>query len=66
MSQPYVSVAFVNRNDNYGGDLAARIEKFIGYYSDYARRWPGLFEFVICDWRSSTRPSAPTGCICLG
>ena len=49
MSQPYVSVAFVNRNDNYGGDLAARIEKFIGYYSDYARRWPGLFEFVICD-----------------
>lgn len=50
MSQPYVSVAFVNRNDNYGGDLAARIEKFISYYSDYARRWPGLFEFVICDW----------------
>jgi hypothetical protein len=48
--KPYVSVAFVNRNDGYGGDLEARIEKFIAYYARYAARWPGLFEFVICDW----------------
>lgn len=48
--RPYVSVAFTNRNDGYGGDLAARIDKFIDYYAMYARRWPGLFEFVICDW----------------
>jgi hypothetical protein len=48
--RPYVSVAFTNRNDGYGGDLAARIDKFIDYYAMYVRRWPGLFEFVICDW----------------
>lgn len=48
--RPYVSVAFTNRNDGYGGDLAARIGKFIDYYAFFARRWPGLFEFVICDW----------------
>ena len=50
MSAPYVSVAFVNRNDGYGGDLDSRIAKFIEYYARYAREWPGLLEFVICDW----------------
>lgn len=50
MTQPYVSVAFVNRNDGYGGDLEQRIAKFIEYYARYAREWPGLIEFVICDW----------------
>jgi hypothetical protein len=49
-ARPYVSFAFVNRNDGYGGDLEQRIAKFIEYYAVYARRWPGLFEFVICDW----------------
>lgn len=49
-ARPYVSFAFVNRNDGYGGDLERRIAKFIEYYAWYARRWPGLFEFVICDW----------------
>ena len=48
--QPYVSVAFVNRNDGYGGDLEERIAKFIAYYARYARLWPGLIEFVIVDW----------------
>lgn len=49
-ARPYVSVAFTNRNDGYGGDLNARIEKFIDYYAMFAQRWPGVFEFVICDW----------------
>jgi hypothetical protein len=49
-SDPYVSIAFVCRNDGYGGDLEARIEKFIEYYGFHARRNPGLYEFVICDW----------------
>jgi hypothetical protein len=48
--QPYVSVAFVNRNDGYGGDLEERIAKFITYYARYTRLWPGLIEFVIVDW----------------
>jgi hypothetical protein len=48
--KPYVSVAFVNRNDGYGGDLEERIAKFIDYYARYARMWPGLIEFVIVDW----------------
>ncbi|MBM3645701.1 MAG: hypothetical protein FJX02_15360 [Alphaproteobacteria bacterium] len=47
---PYVSVAFVNRNDGYGGDLELRMARFIEYYAPYTRRWPGLFEFVVCDW----------------
>jgi len=47
---PYVSVAFVNRNDGYGGDFETRMGKFIEYYSAFVQRWPGLFEFVICDW----------------
>jgi hypothetical protein len=49
-TRPYVSFAFVNRNDGYGGDLEERIAKFINYYARYARKWPGLFEFVIVDW----------------
>ena len=49
-AKPYVSVAFVNRNDGYGGDLEERIAKFIDYYAYYARMWPGLFEFVVVDW----------------
>jgi GT2 family glycosyltransferase len=54
---PYVSIAFVCRNDGYGGDLEARIEKFIAYYGYYAKRHPGLYEFVICDWNPpATRP----------
>ena len=49
-ADPYVSVAFVNRNDGYGGDLELRMARFIEYYAPYTRRWPGLFEFVVCDW----------------
>lgn len=47
---PYISVAFTNRNDGYGGDLERRIDTFIKYYAHYVEKWPGLFEFVICDW----------------
>lgn len=55
---PYVSVAFCNRNDNYGGDQIARIEKFIEYYEHFVNRLPDLFEFVICDWNPPPdRPS---------
>lgn len=55
--KPYVSVAFVNRNDGYGGDFEERVSKFIDYYAHYSARWPDLFEFVICDWNPpSDRP----------
>ncbi len=53
-SVPYVSIAFVNRNDGYGGDLEERISKFIDYYARYTDRWPDLFEFVIVDWNPPT------------
>lgn len=56
-STPYISVAFCNRNDNYGGDQTLRINKFIDYYAHFAQKWPGLFEFVICDWNPpASRP----------
>ena len=48
--RPYLSIAFTNRNDGYGGDLERRVERFIEYYGWYARHYPGLLEFVICDW----------------
>ncbi len=47
---PYCSIAFTNRNDGYGGDLERRIERFIEYYGYYAKKFPGIFEFVICDY----------------
>jgi hypothetical protein len=49
-TRPYISVIFANRNDNYGGDQGRRINLFIDYYAYFSRQWPGLFEFVICDW----------------
>lgn len=51
---PYISVAFANRNDGYGGDLERRIKTFIDYYAYYVEKWPGLFEFVVCDWNPPT------------
>lgn len=60
MTVPYVSIAFTNRNDNYGGDLDNRINKFIEYYGYFSRLWPGLFEFVICDYNPpSDKPKLP-------
>jgi hypothetical protein len=53
-NKPYISVAFANRNDGYGGDLENRIKKFIDYYAYYTTRWPNIFEFVICDWNPPT------------
>jgi hypothetical protein len=47
---PYLSVAFVNRNDQYTPDQKQRITKFIEYYSYYNKKYEGLFEFIICDW----------------
>ena len=54
---PYISVVFVNRNDNYGGDQEDRFNLFIEYYKEVVDHYPDLFEFLICDWNTpSTRP----------
>lgn len=50
MQQPYISIIFANRNDNYGGDQKNRIQTFIDYYAHYDQKYPGLFELVVCDW----------------
>lgn len=47
---PYLSVVFVNRNDQYTPDQKQRITKFIEFYSYYNKKYDGLFEFIICDW----------------
>lgn len=47
---PYLSVIFVNRNDNYGGDQETRFNLFLEYYQDAVKAYPDLFEFLICDW----------------
>ena len=47
---PYISVVFANRNDNYGGELSLRINRFIDYYEEFVTIDPDLFEFIICDW----------------
>ncbi len=49
-SHPYCSIIFVNRNDNYGSDQKQRIELFIKYYEIVVKKYPGIFEFLICDW----------------
>ncbi len=48
--KPYVTISFANRNDNYGGFLAERIQLFIDYYAFFVKQYPGLFEFVIIDY----------------
>lgn len=50
MSNSYISIVLANRNDGYGGDQADRFRYFIQYYANFAQQYPGLFEFVICDW----------------
>jgi len=59
---PYISVAFANRNDNYGGELSLRIERFIDYYEPFVKADPDLFEFIICDWNPpADKPSLRKG-----
>lgn len=48
--KPYVTISFANRNDNYGGFLAERIQLFIDYYAHFVKQHPDLFEFVIIDY----------------
>jgi len=50
MKNPYISIVFANRNDGYTSDQRLRISNFIDFYSYYDKKYPGLFEFVICDW----------------
>lgn len=47
---PYVTISFANRNDNYGGFLAERIQLFIDYYAHFVKQYPDIFEFVIIDY----------------
>ena len=49
---PYISVIFVNRNDNYGGDQEKRFHLFLQYYAKIVEEFPDLFEFLICDWNT--------------
>ncbi len=50
MKTPYISVIFANRNDGYGGDQLKRFDSFVRYYSHFDKKYPCIFEFVICDW----------------
>jgi len=47
---PYISIIFVNRNDLYTHDQVDRINAFIDFYSFCDKKYPNLFEFIICDW----------------
>jgi hypothetical protein len=58
MKKPYVSIIFANRNDGYGGDQLKRFETFLKYYSFFDKKYPDLFQFIICDWNPpNDRPS---------
>lgn len=50
MSSRYISVIFPNRNDNYGGDQKNRIQTFIDYFSYFDKKYPDLFDMIVCDW----------------
>lgn len=59
---PYISVIFCNRNDGYGGEQPERINAFIRYFAHWDRLYPGLMEFVLCDWNPpADRPSLIDG-----
>lgn len=58
MSNPYISVVIVGRNDNYGGDFVERLSNFIEHLDYQIKDHPTLLELIIVDW--NPLPEHPT------
>lgn len=50
MNNPYISVVVTTRNDNYGENMAQRLNMFISGLDYYQSLHPHLFELVIVEW----------------
>lgn len=50
MSNPYISVVIVGRNDNYGVNFAGRLSNFIEHLDRQIKNHPTLLELIIVEW----------------
>jgi len=50
MSDPYISVVIVGRNDNYGVNFLSRINTFVRSLDHQVRNYPDLIELVVVEW----------------
>jgi predicted O-methyltransferase YrrM len=50
MSQPYLSVVIVGRNDDYGVNFLDRLNTFIRSLDHQVRDYPDLIELVVVEW----------------
>lgn len=50
MTQPYLSIVVVGRNDNYGVNFLDRLNTFICSLDWQVRNYPDLIELVVVEW----------------
>lgn len=50
MSQPYLSVVVVGRNDDYGVNFLERLNTFICSLDWQVRNYPNLIELIVVEW----------------
>jgi GT2 family glycosyltransferase len=56
MDTPYISFVLATRNDNHGGDLLKRLERFIHFFDISFNDTPSNFyELVVVDWNPPGR-----------
>lgn len=57
MTQPYLSIVIVGRNDNYGVNFLERLNTFICSLDYQVRNYPDLIELIVVEWNPlSDRP----------
>ena len=56
VNQPYISFVLATRNDNHGGDLLKRLERFIYFLEmSFNNTPPNFYELVVVDWNPPER-----------
>jgi hypothetical protein len=50
MTNPYISVVIVGRNDNYGVNFLDRINTFVRSLDHQVRNYPDLMELIVVEW----------------
>ena len=50
MSDPYLSVVIVGRNDDYGVDFMARLNTFVRSLDRQVKNHPRLVELIVVEW----------------
>ena len=50
MTNPYISVVIVGRNDNYGVNFMERLNTFIRSLDYQTKKYPDLLELIVVEW----------------